>query len=66
MTTNNQLQTAAEIDAVTKPTVVAGLGYPAGRGEESHQPTGWKASGTDSASAGALGTFEKVSRGTSE
>ena len=31
----------AEESAVTKPTVVSGLGYPNGREESSPQPTGW-------------------------
>lgn len=31
----------AEETAVTKPTVVSGLGYPNGREESSPQPTGW-------------------------
>jgi hypothetical protein len=31
----------AESTAVTKPSVVAGLGYPNGRDESSPQPTGW-------------------------
>jgi hypothetical protein len=31
----------AESTAVTKPSVVAGLGYPNGREESSPQPTGW-------------------------
>jgi hypothetical protein len=31
----------AEETAVTKPTVVKGLGYPNGREEQSPQPTGW-------------------------
>jgi hypothetical protein len=31
----------AEQSSVTKPTVVAGLGYPADRKEESPEPTGW-------------------------
>ena len=32
---------AAEQSSVTKATVVAGLGYPAGRNEQSPEPTGW-------------------------
>ena len=32
---------AAEQSSVTKPTVVAGLGYPADRKEVSPEPTGW-------------------------
>ncbi|MEN9749775.1 MAG: hypothetical protein RL149_853 [Actinomycetota bacterium] len=32
---------AAEQSSVTKPSVVAGLGYPADRKEESPEPTGW-------------------------
>ena len=31
----------AELTSVTKPSVVAGLGYPNGREESSPQPTGW-------------------------
>jgi len=31
----------AESTSVTKPSVVAGLGYPNGRDESSPQPTGW-------------------------
>jgi hypothetical protein len=31
----------AESTSVTKPTVVAGLGYPNGREESSPQSTGW-------------------------
>lgn len=66
LTEKNQLETAAERDAVTKPTVVSGLGYPAERHESSPEPTGWQASGPHSTAAGSNGTFEKVSRGTSE
>jgi hypothetical protein len=32
----------AEATAVTKATVVSGLGYPNGREEESPSPTGWQ------------------------
>jgi hypothetical protein len=35
---------AAESSAVTAPTVVAGLGYPADRKETSPEPTGWNVS----------------------
>ena len=35
---------AAETSAVTAPTVVAGLGYPADRREASPEPTGWNVS----------------------
>jgi hypothetical protein len=35
---------AAEISAVTAPTVVSGLGYPADRIETSPEPTGWNVS----------------------
>lgn len=38
------LTSAAESSAVTAPTVVAGLGYPADRKEVSPEPTGWNAS----------------------
>ena len=31
----------AEATSVTKPSVVAGLGFPNGREESSPQPTGW-------------------------
>jgi hypothetical protein len=31
----------AESTSVTKPSVVAGLGYPNGRDESSPHPTGW-------------------------
>jgi hypothetical protein len=31
----------AESTSVTKPSIVAGLGYPNGREESSPQPTGW-------------------------
>jgi hypothetical protein len=31
----------AEATAITKPTVVEGLGYPNGREESSPHPTGW-------------------------
>ena len=34
-------QSAAEQSAVTAPTVVEGLGYPADRKETSPEPTGW-------------------------
>ena len=64
--TDKKTQSAAEETAVTAPTVVEGLGYPAGRVEESEASTGWQASGPQSTAPGALGTFEKVSRGTSE
>ena len=66
MTAINQLETAAEQDAVAKPSVVPGLGYPAGRVETSPEPTGWQASGPHSTADGATGKLEKVSRGTSE
>lgn len=35
-------QPAAEVSAVTPPTVVPGLGYPADRLEVSQEPTGWQ------------------------
>ena len=38
------LTSAAESSAVTAPTVVSGLGYPADRKEVSPEPTGWNAS----------------------
>ena len=37
-------QSAAEQSAVTAPTVVEGLGYPADRKETSPEPTGWNVS----------------------
>ena len=39
-----QVTSAAETSAVTAPTVVAGLGYPADRKEVSPEPTGWNVS----------------------
>ena len=42
-------QSAAEQSAVTAPTVVEGLGYPADRKETSPQPTGWNVSREDRA-----------------
>jgi hypothetical protein len=38
------VSSAAENSAVTAPTVVAGLGYPADRKETSSEPTGWNVS----------------------
>jgi len=38
------VSSAAENSAVTAPTVVAGLGYPADRKETSPEPTGWNVS----------------------
>jgi hypothetical protein len=40
-------QQPAESTSVTKPSVVAGLGYPNGREESSPQPTGWLADNSD-------------------
>ena len=37
----------AESTSVTKPTVVAGLGFPSGRDESSPQPTGWLVDNSD-------------------
>jgi hypothetical protein len=37
----------AESTSVTKPSVVAGLGYPNGRDESSPQPTGWLVDNTE-------------------
>jgi hypothetical protein len=37
----------AESTSVTKPSVVAGLGYPNGREESSPQPTGWLVDNTE-------------------
>ena len=42
MSTSNEDFSAAEASSVTKPSVVAGLGYPAGREEVSPEPTGWQ------------------------
>jgi hypothetical protein len=42
-------QSAAEQSAVTAPTVVEGLGYPADRKETSPEPTGWNVSREDRA-----------------
>jgi hypothetical protein len=41
LTEHKSALTAAEISAVTAPTVVSGLGYPADRIETSPEPTGW-------------------------
>jgi hypothetical protein len=65
MTDTQNIQTEAERTAVTQPSVVAGLGYPANRVEVSPEPTGWHASGLGATSPGAVGTFEEVSRETS-
>ena len=43
------VNSAAENSAVTAPTVVAGLGYPADRKETSPEPTGWNVSREDRA-----------------
>jgi hypothetical protein len=37
----------ADSTSVTKPSVVAGLGYPNGREESSPQPTGWLVDNSD-------------------
>lgn len=37
----------AEATAVTKSTVVSGLGYPNGRDETSPSPTGWQSKSTE-------------------
>lgn len=55
MTSTSQAESAA----ITKPTVVAGLGYPNGRIEESPEPTG--DAGARAIVAAAMGD---VSRGT--
>ena len=39
---NKNLASPAESTAVTKPTVVSGLGYPNGREEVSPSPVGWQ------------------------
>ena len=41
MTEQNSATSAAEASAVTAPSVVSGLGYPADRIETSPEPTGW-------------------------
>lgn len=41
LTEPNSATSAAESSAVTAPTAVAGLGYPADRKETSAEPTGW-------------------------
>ena len=51
-------QIAAEATAVTKATVLPGLGYPADRVETSSAPTGWQHSVLS-------GEFTNVSRETS-
>lgn len=51
-------QIPAEATAVTKPSVVSGLGYPAERKEESPNPTGWQHTISS-------GTVTNVSRETS-
>ncbi len=51
-------QVPAEVTAITKATVVPGLGYPAGRFEVSPAPTGWQHSVLS-------GEFTNVSRETS-
>jgi hypothetical protein len=48
----------AEATAVTKATVVSGLGYPNGRNEQSPSPTGWQ-------TPTEAGTVTNVSRETS-
>lgn len=42
LTEQNSATSAAEASAVTAPTVVSGLGYPADRIETSPEPTGWQ------------------------
>jgi hypothetical protein len=44
LTEQNSATSAAESSAVTAPTVVSGLGYPADRIETSPEPTGWNVS----------------------
>ncbi|MFM6940208.1 MAG: hypothetical protein ACKOUD_06320 [Rhodoluna sp.] len=44
MTEQKSVSSAAEVSAVTAPTVVEGLGYPADRKEASPEPTGWNVS----------------------
>ena len=51
-------QILAESTSVTPASVVSGLGYPAGRKEESENPTGWQ-------HTLASGTVTNVSRETS-
>jgi hypothetical protein len=42
LTEQKSATSAAEVSAVTAPTVVSGLGYPADRIENSPEPTGWQ------------------------
>ena len=49
MSETKSVTSAAEVSAVTAPTVVAGLGYPADRKETSPEPTGWNVSREDRA-----------------
>ena len=44
LTEQQSVTSAAEVSAVTAPTVVSGLGYPADRKETSPEPTGWNVS----------------------
>jgi hypothetical protein len=44
VTEQKSVNSAAEQSAVTAPTVVEGLGYPAERKETSPEPTGWNVS----------------------
>jgi hypothetical protein len=47
LTEPKSVTSAAESSAVTAPTVVAGLGYPAERKETSPEPTGWRVNVSD-------------------
>jgi hypothetical protein len=47
LTETKSVTSAAESSAVTAPTVVAGLGYPADRKEISPEPTGWQVNVSD-------------------
>lgn len=51
---------AAESSAVTAPTVVAGLGYPADRKETSPEPTGWNVSNVEFDANVSRETFAKL------
>ena len=60
MTEQQSVTSAAEVSAVTAPTVVAGLGYPADRKETSPEPTGWNVSNGEFDSNVSRETFAKL------
>lgn len=60
MTDQQSVTSAAEVSAVTAPTVVAGLGYPADRKETSPEPTGWNVSNGEFDSNVSRETFAKL------